>query len=69
MEQLTTIAIEKETRDELKKFGTKDETYDDIIKKMMMALEYESLVEEHYKVLRDDKFVPLSDVKWPTKST
>jgi len=67
MTQLTTIPIRKETREELKHYGTKDETYDDILKKMMRALEYESLVEEHYRILREDEFVPLSDVKWPSK--
>lgn len=35
MGQLTTIAIKKETREKLKKFGTKSETYDQIIQKLI----------------------------------
>jgi hypothetical protein len=31
----TTIAIEKETREKLKQLGTKNETYDSIIQKLM----------------------------------
>jgi len=34
-EQITTIQISKDTRDELKKLGIKGETYDEIIKKLM----------------------------------
>ncbi len=35
MSQLTTIAIKKETREMLKKYGTKGETYNDIIKRLI----------------------------------
>ncbi len=34
-ENVTTIQIDKATRDELKKLGMKGETYDEIIKKLM----------------------------------
>ncbi len=60
MAQLTTIAIKKETRDELKKFGKKDDTYDVILKRMIAELKYELFMEEHYRRLGEkDKFTPL----------
>ena len=35
MSQLTTIAIKKETREMLKKYGTKGETYNDILQRLI----------------------------------
>jgi predicted CopG family antitoxin len=34
-EEITTIQISKDTREELKKLGIKGETYDEIIKKLL----------------------------------
>jgi hypothetical protein len=34
-DNITTIQISKDTRDELKKLGIKGETYDEIIKKLL----------------------------------
>jgi len=34
-EDLTTIQLSKEARDELKKMGTMGETYDDVIKRLV----------------------------------
>jgi hypothetical protein len=34
-EEITTIQITKATRDELKKHGTKGDTYDEIIRKLL----------------------------------
>ncbi len=36
---LTTIQISKETREKLKKFGIKGETYDEIIKRLLKLAE------------------------------
>ena len=33
--QFTTIGVRKDTRDRLKKFGTKGELYDDILNRLM----------------------------------
>ncbi|GAH30891.1 unnamed protein product [marine sediment metagenome] len=35
MENITTIQLTKETRDMLKQFGTKAETYDSILRRLM----------------------------------
>lgn len=36
-EELTTIQLSKETRDELKNLGKKGETYDEIVKKLLKS--------------------------------
>ena len=60
MGQLTTIAIKKETRSELKKFGEKGDTYDEILKRMIAELKYELFMEDHYRRLGEkDKFTSL----------
>jgi len=38
-ENITTIQITKETRDELKKLGMKGQTYDEIIKRLITLVE------------------------------
>jgi len=35
MENITTIQLTRETRDRLKQFGTKAETYDSILQRLM----------------------------------
>ncbi len=41
-ENITTIQIDKATRDELKKQGIKGETYDEIIRRLMKLAKKES---------------------------
>ena len=41
----TTILVEYDTRDKLKKLGHKDETYDDIINKLIRTYEKERGIE------------------------
>ncbi|ATZ61708.2 MAG: hypothetical protein BME93_00770 [Methanosarcinales archaeon Met12] len=63
MTGLTTIPVDKETRDRLKTFGLKGETYDDIINRMMEQIEYEKFMERLYRRLEEkDKFIPLAEV-------
>ncbi|MBI2172659.1 MAG: hypothetical protein HYT73_00420 [Candidatus Aenigmarchaeota archaeon] len=47
----TTIAVSDETKEMLKTLGTKDETYDDIIRNMMIA--YEEFLNRQYKRLEE----------------
>jgi len=56
----TTIQIPMETRDRLKRFGLKGQTYRDILETLMDRVEYEAFMEEQYKRLQErPKFVPL----------
>ncbi|MDI6858897.1 MAG: hypothetical protein QMC85_00200 [Methanocellales archaeon] len=63
MTGVTTIPVDKETRDRLKTFGLKGETYDDIINRLMEQVEYEEFMERQYRRLEEkDKFIPLDEI-------
>ncbi|MFQ6136990.1 MAG: hypothetical protein ACE5PM_07405 [Candidatus Hydrothermarchaeales archaeon] len=63
MGELTTIPVHKETRDKLKNFGAKGDTYDDILRRLMEIVEYEEFMESQYKRLREkERFVPLEEL-------
>ncbi len=58
MSGLTTIQISKETREDIKQFGTKDETYDEILHKMMEMLANRMLSEKARQMIETEEFVP-----------
>ena len=63
MGELTTIPLFKSTREKLKALGTKGETYDQIINKIIERIDYEEFMERQYKFLKQkDKFVPLDKI-------
>jgi uroporphyrinogen-III synthase len=62
MADLTTIQIGKETREELKQFGVKDETYDEILQKMMEMARKQLFFERQKNILKNEEFVPLGKV-------
>ncbi|HEY9207361.1 MAG TPA: hypothetical protein VIO58_15730 [Candidatus Methanoperedens sp.] len=63
MNELTTIPITKEVRDMLKSYGTKGETYDNILRRIMKQVNIEDFRERQYKRLQDkDKFVSLDEI-------
>ena len=58
----TTIPVSKETRDALKRLGRKDETYDDILKNLVKAVEIRKFYDEIERILETEEFVPLDKV-------
>ncbi len=52
----TTIAIATETREELKQFGNKGDTYDSIIKELMEIAKYHGFLEAQKSILKKEKF-------------
>lgn len=50
---VTTIPLAKETREHLRSFGKKGETYDQILKRLMTIAEYEGFMEKQYERLKD----------------
>jgi predicted CopG family antitoxin len=63
----TTIQIEKKTREKLKHFGHKGESYNDIIERLMSyfeELDVEELIEARWKKLQKEKekYIPLDEV-------
>lgn len=62
MSQATTIQISKETREELREFGHKGETYDQLIRRLMEAARIVQFFEELDRIVETEEFVPLDDV-------
>ena len=59
----TTILVEKETRERLRLFGKKGETYDQILRRLMSIAEYEGFMEKQYERLKDrEAFIALDEI-------
>ncbi len=59
----TTIPLTKETREHLRIFGKKGETYDQILRRLMSLAEYEEFMEKQYERLKDKRaFVSLDEL-------
>jgi hypothetical protein len=58
----TTIAVTQETKKALQQLGTKGETYDSIIKKLLNRNAWKKLDEKWNKILNEDEFVPLNEL-------
>jgi len=61
--EITTIPVAKETREHLRSFGKKGETYDQILRRLMSLAEYEGFMEKQYERLKDKQaFVSLDEL-------
>ncbi|MEK6917646.1 MAG: hypothetical protein AABW51_01745 [Nanoarchaeota archaeon] len=69
--EITTIQLSKETKDKISSFGTKGESYDEIIRRI-----YSIAVKEQLRdfLMSDEGFVPIEDAikeaekKWPSNN-
>ncbi|MFA5382162.1 MAG: hypothetical protein WC356_03280 [Candidatus Micrarchaeia archaeon] len=59
----TTIAINETTRELLKNFGKKDETYDEIINKLIELTEIIRFHERQDYILKNEKFKKFDELK------
>ena len=62
MSEVTTIQPRKETREELREFGMKGETYDDVIRKLMEDARKNAFFDDIYRILEKEEFVPIDDL-------
>lgn len=63
MPDYATIPVHKETRELLKSYGSKGETYDTLIRKLLSIVDHAQIMETHYQRLEEkDQFVPLSEL-------
>jgi hypothetical protein len=63
MGELTTIPLYKNTRDRLKAFGFKGETYDQIVNKLIEKTEYIAFMERQYEILsKKSEFISLDEI-------
>ena len=56
---MTTIAVNEHTRDLLKKFGGKGETYDEILIRVIAFAKKQLFFERQKKILSEEEFVSL----------
>lgn len=58
----TTIAITNETKKALQGLGTKGETYDSIIKKLIKKFAWKKLDDSWNRILAEDEFISLDEL-------
>jgi hypothetical protein len=58
----TTIPLSKETRDLLKKYGQKGETYDELIRRLLETAEQVEFAKRQRRILAEEEFIPLDQV-------
>jgi hypothetical protein len=62
MGDITSIQVPMATRDRLRKFGHKGQTWAEILEGLMGRVEYEEFMEEQYRRLGErEKFISLDD--------
>jgi hypothetical protein len=60
---ITTIPLEKETRERLRSFGRKGETYDQVLRRLISIAEQEEFMTRQYERLKDKSaFVSLDEI-------
>ena len=62
MGDVTTIQVHKETRDLLRSYGHKGETYDELINRLMKAARKIAFFEDIDRILATEEFVSLDDL-------
>ena len=62
MGETTTIPLSKETRDLLKKYGQKGETYDELIRRLLEMAEQMEFARVQKRILENEEFFPLDQV-------
>jgi hypothetical protein len=62
MGETTTIPLSKETRDLLKRYGQKGETYDELIRRLLEMAEQFEFARRQKRILEEEEFVPLDQI-------
>ena len=62
MGAVTTIQINKDTREELRELGKKGETYDQLIHRLIELAKRVEFFEDIDRILETEEFVPLDEV-------
>jgi len=60
--ETTTIPLTKETRDLLKRYGQKGETYDELIRRLLHVAEQVKFAIRQKRILEDEEFVSIDQV-------
>ncbi len=62
MQDRTTLPLRKATRDRLRSFGRKGESYDDILRRLMEIAEQNAFYERQVRILKESRFHPLKEI-------
>jgi hypothetical protein len=63
MNSYAMIPVHKQTKEILKSYGAKGESYDALIRKLLTVVDHSQMMETHYQRLKErDQFIPLSDL-------
>ena len=62
MSSVTTIQIEKDTRDMLKNYGHKGETYDELINRLLITAKKSAFFQELDDIVENEEFVSLDEI-------
>ena len=62
MSDITTIPLKKKTRDQLKKLGYKGETYDSVIKKLILIAEKHEFYVRQKQILDEEEFTSVDEI-------
>lgn len=58
----TTVSLDEETKEMLKRFGRKGETYDQIIRRLIETAGWAKLDERWNEILETDEFIALDEL-------
>lgn len=62
MTEVTTIQITKDAREELREFGKKGETYEEIIRRLMEKARRVAFFDEIDRIVETEEFTPLDEI-------
>jgi hypothetical protein len=62
MGSTTTISLSNETKELLREFGQKGETYDEIVRRLIARASIKELDERWNRILKQEKFIPLDEL-------
>ena len=62
MSSATTIQIEKGTRNLLKIYGHKGETYNELIKRLLRPVKKDAFFQELDDIVENEEFVPVDEI-------
>jgi len=57
--KMTTISLRKETREMLRRLGSKDQTYDELIRELIERASIKELDARWNRILEEEEFIPL----------
>ena len=62
MATTTTISLRKETKEMLRKLGSKAQTYDEVIRELVERASIKDLDARWNRILEDEEFIPLDEL-------